>query len=122
MASRMRQVDWAVCVGHNHDVVLLCPSLNSQGAGVSSSLAQRGKPFANDSDSEGHDGLTVENCTDSIALYGRIRLTRDKKGLEHARWLRDLAASVVAELEAASDLPESVPPPKPTGTKRNPFA
>jgi hypothetical protein len=80
------------------------------------------KPFANDSDSEGHDGLTVENGMDSIALYGRIRLTRDKKGLEHARWLRDLAASVVVELEAASDLPESVPPPKPPGTKRNPFA
>ena len=33
-------------VGHNHDVVLLCPSLNSQGAGVSSSLAQRALPLS----------------------------------------------------------------------------
>ena len=41
MASSILRVDWAICVGHNHDVVLLCPSLNSQGAGVSSSLAQR---------------------------------------------------------------------------------
>ena len=34
------------CVGHNHDVVLPCPSLNSQGAGVSSSLAQRALPLS----------------------------------------------------------------------------
>src|SRR5690348_8725193 len=41
MANGILRVDWTIGVGHNHDVVLLCPSLNSQGAGVSSSLAQR---------------------------------------------------------------------------------
>jgi hypothetical protein len=41
IASSVRQFDWAICVGHNHEVVLLCPSLNSQGGDVSSSLAQR---------------------------------------------------------------------------------
>ncbi|MBS0641310.1 MAG: hypothetical protein JSS43_15660 [Proteobacteria bacterium] len=80
------------------------------------------KPFANDVDSVGYDGMTVENGTDGISLYGQIKLTRDKSGLKRARWLRDLAASVVQALEAQGDLPESVPPPKPTGRKRNPFA
>jgi hypothetical protein len=37
----VRQFDWAIWVGHNHEVILLCPRLNSKGAGVSSSLAQR---------------------------------------------------------------------------------
>jgi hypothetical protein len=41
-ASSVRQFDWAMGVGHNHEVVLLCPSLNSKGVSVSSSLAQRG--------------------------------------------------------------------------------
>src|SRR4051812_48401050 len=42
-ASSVRQIGWAIVVGHNHDVGLLCPSLNSKGAGVSSSLAQRAR-------------------------------------------------------------------------------
>jgi len=40
-ANSVRQIDRAIVVGHNHDAGLLCPSLNSQRAGVSSSLAQR---------------------------------------------------------------------------------
>jgi hypothetical protein len=79
------------------------------------------KPFADDADSIEYDSLTVENGTDSISLYSQLRMTHDKKGLNHARWLRDLAASVVQVLEAEGDLPENVPPPKPSGTKRNPF-
>jgi len=65
--------------------------------------------------------LQVENGTDRVALYGSIDLTRDKQGLEHARKLRDLLAAVVKSLETETDLPDQIPPPKPTDTVDNPF-
>ena len=47
------------------------------------------KPFANDSDSIGIGGLTVENGTDQIAVYGNLDITRDKAGLAAARKLKE---------------------------------
>ena len=42
-------------------------------------------PFAGDSTSTTVAGLTVENGTDGIALYGQADITRDKEGLRNAR-------------------------------------
>ncbi len=47
-------------------------------------------PFENEEEAVSLDGLTIENRTTHISLYGNIALTRDKAGLENARELRDL--------------------------------
>jgi hypothetical protein len=80
------------------------------------------EPFANESQSIGIGDLTVENHTDRVALYGSVDLTRDKAGLAQARRLKALLDQVVATLEAARDLPESLPPPEKPGKVPNPFA
>lgn len=79
------------------------------------------KPYADDAGAMQIGELQVENGTDRVALYGSIDLTRDKQGLEHARKLRDLLAAVVKSLENETDLPDQIPPPKPTDTVENPF-
>ncbi|MGA1859913.1 hypothetical protein VH569_28345 [Azospirillum sp. 11R-A] len=79
------------------------------------------KPYADDAGAMQIGELQVENGTDRVALYGSIDLTRDKQGLEHARKLRDLLAAVVKSLETETDLPDQIPPPKPTDTVDNPF-
>ncbi|WP_377807874.1 hypothetical protein ABNQ38_14410 (plasmid) [Azospirillum sp. A29] len=79
------------------------------------------KPYADDAGAMQIGELRVENGTDRVALYGSIDLTRDKQGLEHARKLRDLLAAVVKSLETETDLPDQIPPPKPTDTVDNPF-
>lgn len=80
------------------------------------------KPFANESDSVGIAGLTVENRTDRVSLYGSLDLTRDKDGLTNARALRDLLDRVVTALEADKALPDRIPPPQATDSVDNPFA
>ncbi len=79
-------------------------------------------PFENDVQSVGYEGLTFENGSDAIALYGRIRITRDQQGLQHALWLRDFANAVVARLSAEKDLPDHTAGSKLTGSMKNPFA
>ncbi|GLR80312.1 hypothetical protein HUE56_06315 (plasmid) [Azospirillum oryzae] len=79
------------------------------------------KPYADDAGAMKIGDIEVENGTDRVALYGSIDLTRDKQGLEHARKLRDLLAAVVRSLENETDLPDQIPPPKPTDTVENPF-
>ena len=78
-------------------------------------------PFANASESLGIGGLTVENRTDRVALYGSLDLTRDKQGLAHARKLKALLDEVVQALEAAEDLPDRVAAPEAPETVKNPF-
>jgi len=68
-------------------------------------------PFQNDVEVATLDDLTIENTQVRIAFYGRIGLTRDKKGLDYARELRDLFNEVVRTLESDKDLPEEVPDP-----------
>jgi hypothetical protein len=80
------------------------------------------KPFANESESLGIGDLTIENRTDRVSVYGSLDLTRDNKGLEHARALRALLDKVVAALEAEKALPDTVAPPEPPETVKNPFA
>ncbi len=78
-------------------------------------------PFANESESLGLSELTIENCTDRVAIYGSIDLTRDKAGLKHARTLKALFDKVVQALEAEKDLPDKVAPPETPEVVKNPF-
>jgi hypothetical protein len=78
-------------------------------------------PFADDAASISIGGLTVENGTDRIALYGSLDLTRDKQGLAHARALKALLDQAVQLLEADKALPDAAPPPAAAKTVKNPF-
>lgn len=80
------------------------------------------KPFADDSASQTIAGLTIENGTDKIGIYGSIGVTRDKTGLAHARALKAILDATVQALEAERDLPEAIPPAEPAVTVKNPFA
>jgi hypothetical protein len=79
------------------------------------------QPYANDADSLAIAGLTIENGTDRIALYGEIDLGRDQLGLRHARQLLDLLQRVVTSLEAEPQLPERISE-RPSLQVDNPFA
>ena len=78
-------------------------------------------PYADDAASLSIGGLTLENGTERVALYGQLDLTRDKAGLRLARELKAVLDAVVHQLEAAHDLPEQVPPPAKPRTVKNPF-
>ena len=79
-------------------------------------------PFAEGTSSSEIGGLTVENGTDAIALYGQASLTRDKDGLDKAHALLGFLQQVVHVLEADPALPATVAPPKATGSRKNPFS
>jgi hypothetical protein len=79
------------------------------------------KPFVNAREALRVGGLTVENRTDRVSLYGSLDLTRDRQGLARARELRALLERVVRALERAEDLPERLPPPEPPTEVANPF-
>ena len=78
-------------------------------------------PFANDSAAIEIGDLKLENGRDRIACYGSLDLTRDKAGLALARQLHAVLTAVVQALEGDAALPDAVPPPKKTGTVKNPF-
>lgn len=78
-------------------------------------------PFANEADSLVIGGLTVENRTDRVALYGDLDLTRDKAGLAQARALKAVIDKLVKILEADKRLPEKVAPPPQPDRVKNPF-
>jgi hypothetical protein len=79
------------------------------------------EPFANAGEAMIVGGLTVENRTDRVSLYGSLDLTRDRQGLARARELKALLERVIQALEDAQDLPERLPPPEPPGEVDNPF-
>lgn len=80
------------------------------------------KAFANESDALAIGGLTVENRTDRVQLYGQLHLTRDKAGLADAKALKAILDSVVEALEGQPDLPEEIPLTNAPRSARNPFA
>ncbi len=82
---------------------------------------KRFTPFADDRASTTVGGLTVENGTDKVSLYGSLDLTRDAGGLARARALKAQEDAAVAALETAP-LPDAAAPPRRTRTVRNPFA
>jgi len=79
------------------------------------------KPFADDAASIGIGGLTVENGTDKVAVYGNIELTRDKAGLKLAHELKTLVDGVIKALEADKALPDQVELPKKPDEVESPF-
>src|SRR3954467_15801826 len=78
-------------------------------------------PFADDAVSVSIGGLTVENGTDRVAIYGSLDLTRDKQGLAHALALKALLDAAVQQLQAEKDPPGAAPPPGAPKTVPNPF-
>lgn len=78
-------------------------------------------PFANEADSMQLGGLTMENGTDRIAMYGNLDLTRDKDGLKTARTLKALFDQIVKTLESDKNLPDKVAPAKKPDRVKNPF-
>ena len=79
------------------------------------------KPYQNEEESLAIADLTVENRTDRVEIYGRIHLTRDKKGLNYARTLKALLDEVVKALESAPDLPDQVVLTNKPRPAKNPF-
>ena len=79
-------------------------------------------PFTDDASSTTIGGLTVENGTDSIAVYGQTDITRDREGLKAARALKALLDGLVQALEADRTLPDRIAPPDQPDAVRNPFA
>jgi hypothetical protein len=80
------------------------------------------RPFQNESESVGIGGMTVENRTDRVQIYGQLQLTRDKKGLGQARELKNILDTVVKALEAERDLPDQVVLTNKPRPAKNPFA
>ncbi len=79
-------------------------------------------PFANESESLEISGLTIENRTDRVQMYGQIHLTRDKAGLADAKTLKTIIDSVIKVLESEKDLPEQVTLTNKPRAVKNPFA
>ncbi len=79
-------------------------------------------PFQNEAEAVTFGNLAIENRVDRVTIYGNLDITRDKKGLADGRQLRDILNQIVKALEAESDLPDKIAPPKPTETIKNPFA
>ena len=77
-------------------------------------------PYQNEFEAASVDGLTIENRTTHISIYGDIQLTRDKAGLADARQLRDLLNDIVRALESDPALPEKIVSAE-TVTVKNPF-
>ena len=78
------------------------------------------QPFQNESQSLGIGELTIENRVDQVELYGSLAITRDKTGLQRARELKAVLDATLAQLEAATDLPEQIEL-RPTDSVDNPF-
>jgi hypothetical protein len=78
-------------------------------------------PFGDDAASDDVGGLTVENGSDRIAVYGQTDLTRDKTGLGKAKEMAAFFQAVVDALEKDAALPEQVARPPVTVNVLYPF-
>lgn len=64
-------------------------------------------PFDEQPDQMSLGYFNIENCTDRVAIYGALNVTRDKLGLDNARTLKKVLDKIVATLEA-EDLPDKI--------------
>lgn len=81
------------------------------------------KPFADSETSTTIGELTVENGTAALAIYGRLKVTRDKAGLKRAKELKALLDAAVEVLEAEQELPVKMHERAEAPAEvRNPFA
>jgi len=63
-------------------------------------------PFADGETVMSIDGLTIENGSGEILVYGELCLAKDKRSLRRAKALATVLADVVKALENAGNLPE----------------
>ena len=77
-------------------------------------------PYADESASLEIGGLTLENHTDRIALFGQISINKDQEGLQFALELQAELAKIVTLLQAA-ELPKHIAT-APIIMVKNPFA
>lgn len=78
-------------------------------------------PFANESDAISIGGLSIENRTDRISIYGSIDITRDQTEQAHAEQLQALFdAIVIVIVTKAEQLPAAISI-KPAEDVDNPF-
>lgn len=77
-------------------------------------------PFANESEAISIGGLSIENRTDRISIYGSIDITHDQAGQAHAEQLQTLFDAIVIAMNA-EQLPEAISI-KPAEDVDNPFA
>ena len=78
-------------------------------------------PFGDGTQSVSLDGLTLENASDRVSLYGRLEIRVDQAGLEAARLLKAQMEAIIAVLEARSDLPPVAPEGGHAHPVANPF-
>lgn len=79
------------------------------------------KAFADDASAARIDGLSIENGSDRIKLFGELELTRDKQGLAQAKRLKAILDSAVEELENDGGLADKVESFDDPVTKANPL-
>jgi len=79
------------------------------------------KPYQNESEALAIGGLTIENRTDRVTIYGSIQLTRDMIGLAHARALKAVVDNVVQALAQDKHLAEKVELTNKPRPAKNPF-
>jgi hypothetical protein len=77
-------------------------------------------PYADETASLEIGGLTLENHTDHIALFGQMAINKDQVGLQFALELQAELAKIVILLQAA-ELPKNIAT-APIIMVRNPFA
>ena len=80
------------------------------------------KSFADDSATVSIGGITIENGTDRLKVYGEQDVTRDKAGLAMAQKMKEVWDSAVAALQSDPALPNAVAPIEAPTTVTNPFA
>lgn len=81
------------------------------------------KPFSDEASSVTLAGLTIENGASEIAIYGDLRLTADRKGLETATELARFFGEARDKLASEPNLPDAVDPVDVSAVSRvrNPF-
>lgn len=76
-------------------------------------------PFSDDSISIEIAGLTLENQSDHVSVYGQCSITKDQQGLTQALALQKQIDAIVTALQAV-DLPTQIEN-KPVVMVKNPF-
>jgi hypothetical protein len=80
------------------------------------------KPYQNESQTVSIGGLTIENRTDRVEIYGSLHVTRDKAGLSDAKVFKAILDDIVQALGAERELPERVELTNKARPVKNPFA
>lgn len=77
--------------------------------------------FADEERSVEREGVTVENRTDEVVIYGDTSIPRTTAGLRRALFLRAVLDDAIAALERDPALPDELPPAAAPEIQDNPF-